>query len=396
MKPQKIHAECKSQRKNLKPSPRSCAVVGLTVFVLCLCIRYWPTVAGIISGFIGAASPLIIGCIAAYPLNILMSFYEKLWFPKTEKKVLGKLRRPICLVFAILTLLAIIALVLCLVLPQFIACVKLIIDAFPDAVDSSAKFLQKHHVLTAKAVEYIMGIDWEAWLGKAISVVTSGIGSVVEVVFATVSSVFSGIVTAFLSMIFSIYVLAGKEKLGSQVDRLMKHYIKRKWYDRTKYVLSVLNDSFRKYIVGQCIEAVILGVLCMVGMLILRLPYAPMISALIALTALIPIAGAYIGGGVGAFLILMDSPVKALIFIIFLIILQQVEGDLIYPKVVGNSIGLPGIWVLAAVTVGGGVMGIGGMLLGVPVAATIYRLLRNELQKENDCSAENADEVAEE
>lgn len=356
-----------------------CAAVGVTVFLLYLCILYWKTAASFVSGAIGAASPLIIGCIVAYPLNILMSFYEKYWFPNSEKKVLIKLRRPLCMVFAIVTLLAITALVVGLVLPQFIACVKLIIDAFPDAMDATARFLQKHHFITEKAFGYVSGIDWEAWLGKAVSVLTSGIGSVVEVVFATVSSVFSGIVTAFLSIIFAVYVLAGKEKLGSQVDRLMKHYIKPKWYVKVKYVLSVFNDSFRKYIVGQCLEAVILGVLCMVGMLILRLPYATMISALIALTALVPIAGAYIGGGVGAFLILMESPVKALIFVIYLVILQQIEGDVIYPKVVGNSIGLPGIWVLAAVTVGGGIMGVGGMLLGVPIAAALYRLLRSEL-----------------
>lgn len=148
-----------------------------------------------------------------------------------------------------------------------------------------------------------------------------------------------------------------------------------------KYVLSVLNDSFHKYIVGQCTEAVILGVLCTIGMLILGLPYATMIGALIALTALIPVAGAYIGAGVGAFMVLTVSPIQAVIFLVYIVILQQLEGNLIYPRVVGSSMGLPAIWVLVAVTIGGGVMGIPGMLLGVPLAATFYRLIRDDVKK---------------
>ena len=155
-------------------------------------------------------------------------------------------------------------------------------------------------------------------------------------------------------------------------------------YNKITYVLSILNDCFRKYIVGQCTEAVILGLLCIIGMLILQLPYATMIGALIALTALIPVAGAYIGAVVGAFMILTVSPIKALIFLIFLVILQQFEGNIIYPKVVGSSLGLPGIWVLAAITVGGGIMGIFGMLIGVPIVAAIYRIVKNDVNKSAD------------
>jgi predicted PurR-regulated permease PerM len=152
-------------------------------------------------------------------------------------------------------------------------------------------------------------------------------------------------------------------------------------YEKLMYVLAVLNNSFHRYITGQCIEAVILGSLCAAGMLILRLPYPTMIGALMAFTALIPVAGAYIGAGIGAFMIVMVSPVKALIFLIFIVVLQQVEGNIIYPKVVGSSLGLPGIWVLASVIIGGGIMGVAGMLLGVPLAAAAYTLLRNELNK---------------
>ena len=172
-----------------------------------------------------------------------------------------------------------------------------------------------------------------------------------------------------------------KEKLGNQFTRLFKRYIPDKITNKIFYVLGVLNKSFKSFIIGQCTEAVILGVLCMLGMLILRLPYAVMTGCLIGFTALIPIAGAYIGAGVGALMIFTVSPVQSVIFLIYLVILQQIEGNLIYPKVVGSSIGLPGIWVLAAVTVGGGVMGIMGMLVAVPVASAIYQIVREDVNR---------------
>lgn len=161
----------------------------------------------------------------------------------------------------------------------------------------------------------------------------------------------------------------------------MKRYMSTSLCANVHHVLSVLNECFHKYIVGQCTEALLLGGLCTLGMLILQLPYATMTGAVIAFTALIPVAGAYIGAGVGAFMILTVSPVKAIIFLIFIVILQQLEGNLIYPRVVGSSMGLPGIWVLAAVTVGGGVMGIPGMLLCVPLASAFYKLLREDVNR---------------
>ena len=151
------------------------------------------------------------------------------------------------------------------------------------------------------------------------------------------------------------------------------------FYERTKYVISVLDDSFSSFISGQCLDAMLVGIMCTIGMLILRLPYATMIGAIVAFTALIPVAGSYIGAGLGAFMILTVSPIKALIFLIFIIVLQQTDGNLVYPKIVGSSIGLPGIWVLAAVTVGGGLMGILGMLIAVPIAATLYKILRADV-----------------
>ncbi len=216
---------------------------------------------------------------------------------------------------------------------------------------------------------------------QIVSVILSGAGSVMDVTVNVVSSVVSGVVAAVVGLIFALYLLAGKERLGSQCDRLLRRYTKENFYTKFKYVLSVLNDCFHRFFVGQCTEAVILGVLCAIGMTLLQLPYAAMIGSVIAFTALIPVAGAYIGGAVGVFLILLVSPVKAVIFLVFLIVLQQLEGNLIYPRVVGSSMGLPAIWVLAAVTIGGGVMGVVGMLLGVPLAAALYRLVREDVNR---------------
>lgn len=401
MKREILSDKIKRKWKGVKPGWRSCAMIGISIFLLYLCITYWPVASKLLIAFLGAATPVLIGFIIAYPLNILMSFYERHWFLKSTKKAVIKSRRPICLILAVITLLAIIALVIGLVLPQFIECIKLIINYIPAAASNVVGFLEKYHILTDKTVEYIKSIDWQAWIAKAVSMVTSSIGNVVEVVFVTITSVFSGIITALLSIIFAGYFLMGKNRIGGQIDRAMKCYITDKWYRRIKYFVRVLDECFHKYIVGQCVEAVILGVLCTVGMLILQLPYAPMVGALIALTALVPIAGAYIGAGVGAFLILMVSPVKAVVFVIFIIILQQIEGNLIYPKVVGSSIGLPGVWVLAAVTIGGGVMGVGGMLLGVPLAAALYKIVRNDVNNHykvfsdnTEGDAENADQIS--
>ncbi len=365
----------------MKVDWKSCFKVGFSIFILYLCIQYWPSAMGVVSMAIGAASPIFIGCIIAYVVNILMSFYERYYFPKSKKAFIGKSRRPICMLGAFATLLAVVILVTNLVLPQLVSCMKLIFAALPNAIVAIIEGLNKMNVLPEDIANTLSAVDWQSRVGQIFNIITSGVGDVMEVVINTLSSVFSGLVTALLSFIFSIYLLLGKDTLSRQIDHVMSHYLKEKYYTKIKYVIAILHDCFRCYIVGQCIEAVILGILCMVGMWILQLPYATMVGVLIALTALIPVAGAYIGGGVGALMIFSVSPIKAVVFVVFLVILQQLEGNLIYPRVVGSSLGLPAIWVLAAVTVGGGVLGIAGMLIGVPIAAALYRLLRNDLNK---------------
>lgn len=363
----------------------TCFKVGISVFLLYLCIEYWKVLADFVLVLFGASAPLIIGGVIAYIVNILMSFYERHYFAKSTKRGIIKSRRPVCMLGAFITFVAVIFLLARLIIPQLVSCIELIFAELPGFMNYLVDLVMNNETLTELMSEdtlsSIASIDWQSRIGQIVKVLTSGIGDVVSVLISTVTSVFSWIVTAFLSIIFAFYLLLDKEHLKSQVNKLCKRYLKEKWRQQLKNAFLVLNDCFHKYIVGQCLEAVILGVLCTIGMWIFRLPYAPMIGALIAFTALIPIAGAYIGAIVGAFMIFMVSPIKALIFLIFIIVLQQIEGNLIYPRVVGSSMGLPGLWVLAAVTVGGGVMGIPGMLLGVPIVAAIYRFLREEANK---------------
>jgi predicted PurR-regulated permease PerM len=352
------------------------AITGCA-FLLYLGTHYWQALASFLKNLFSAMMPLFAGFIIAYMLNLVMVAYEKRFFRKAKKPIVAKIRRPICLVLALFTLLAVFTAVIWLVLPQLISCIKLVINLLPNVIGKILDLIEEHHLLSKEIVTALESIDWKARFEQILNMVTNGVTGMVDFLIAALTSVISTVITAFFSIIFAIYLLLGKEKLKKQASTLFQILFPEKITKQIFYVLYNLNVSFRRYLIGQCTEALILGVLCGIGMLILKLPYAAMISALIAFSALIPIAGAYIGAAIGAFMILTVSPIKALIFLIFLLILQQLEGNLIYPRVVGSSLGLPGIWVLAAVTVGGSLGGIPGMFLGVPLVACAYRIIRD-------------------
>lgn len=377
---------------HMKIEWKTCLRVGASAFALFLCINYWPAITGFLGAALGAAVPLLMGCVMAYVLNILMTFYERHYFPGHGNTGVLKSRRPVCLTASLITLAATAAVLIRLVVPELAASVGMLAAQVPGAVNSLLEWLTEREILTQELFTSMQSMDWQSKLQQIGSVILNGAGSVMGITVNVVSSVVSGVVTAVVGLIFALYLLTGKERLAGQCDRVLRRYAKESVYTKLKYVLSVLDDCFRRYIVGQCTEAVILGVLCAVGMALLRLPYAAMIGSVIAFTALIPVAGAYIGGAVGVFLVLMESPTKAVIFLIFLIILQQLEGNLIYPRVVGTSMGLPAIWVLAAVTIGCGVMGIAGMLLGVPLATALYRLLREDVNGKGLRAAKETEE----
>ena len=355
------------------------------IFMLYLVIRYWDGAVSLLLSMLSAATPLIVGAVIAYILNILMSFFERLYFPKAKSKGVIGSRRIVCMLLAFLSLIGIVALIIGIVVPELVNCIKHLFAEVPAAVMDLLEYLEQNEALAQYVIvveEYLVEnfTGMEDKLVSGAQSLLSGVGGFMGSVASAVGSVFSGVVTLLVAVIFSIYILLGKEKLGAQVRKLIATYCK-KHSKKIFYVAVVLDDSFHHFIVGQCTEAVVLGVLCMIGMWIFRFPYAMMIGVLIGFTALIPIAGAYIGAGVGAFMMLTESPLTAVLFLIFIVVLQQLEGNLIYPRVVGSSIGLPGIWVLAAITVGGGLMGVAGMLLAVPITAAVYKLIQTDVRR---------------
>ena len=366
---------------------RSCIRLGLSLFAVYIGVVYWPVAQAAASALLCAARPLMIGGVIAYVINILMSFYERHVLEHAQRGLVRKLRRPLCLLAAFATLVIVLTALVYLVVPQLAASVELLTAQIPGAIASGLAWLESMHIVPQDLLSPLAAIDWKARMEQIIGAVTAGVGNVMGTAVNLVSSAFSGVVTAVFALIFSIYLLMGKERLSRQLRSAAKRYIRLRAYCRICHVLCVTNECFHRYIVGQCTEAVILGVLCALGMMLLKLPYAAMTGAVIAFTALIPVAGGYIGAGLGAFMIFTVSPVKALVFLIYIVILQQLEGNLIYPRVVGSSMGLPAIWVLAAVAVVGGVWGVLGMLVGVPITASIYRLLRESVYAQQETKA---------
>ena len=360
---------------------KNCFKIALSIFILYLSITYFKYVSLFIQTLLGASAPLIIGASIAYIVNIPMSFYERHIFSKSKRKFLQKIRRPFCMILAFVSIIAVAVVVVSLVLPQLVSCVKLIIAKLPGVLDTLTHSIERFKFIPENTLKLLNDIDWKSRIDDLINIVTSGAGNVFGVVVSTLASVFSGVTTAVVALIFSIYLLISKNRLMHQFIKLFKRYLPKKAISKIKYVINVFDESFHRYFVAQCTDAVILGVLCSLGMSIFGFPYAAMIGALVAFTALVPIVGAFIGAAVGAFMILTVSPVKALMFIVFIIILQQLEENLIYPKVVGTSVNLPSIWVLASITVGGGVLGILGILLAVPVVAAFYRIIKDDVNK---------------
>ena len=362
--------------------------LGLAVFIVYLCIYYWSAASNFLAALWGALLSLIIGGIIAYVVNIPMSFYERHFFKKHTGKKWHNIRRASCMLAALLSMLIIVAVVIFLVFPKFIECISTLLVQIPEFAEQLSENEIIAGIIPEEILETIESKDWTSYLSQIISIIFSGVSSTMSAVLSAISSVISVAKTALFALMFAFYILAGKEKLKVQYDRLTGCYLKEKWNKRIHHVLSVFNQAFHGYVIGQSTEALILGTLCTIGMLIFRFPYATMIGPMVAITAFIPILGAYISAIVGAFMIFTESPLQAILFLIFIIVLQQLEGNLIYPKVVGKSIKLPSIWVLAAVTIGGGLFGIFGMLIFVPITAGIYHLIREDVERREAKAAE--------
>jgi predicted PurR-regulated permease PerM len=295
------------------------------------------------------------------------------------------------MLLAILFMVGIMIGVVAVVLPTLIDTVKIVIRSAIDMVNEF-NAMSESEIAELPFGEMLLDVDWNSLLESAKSWLTSKVSLITNTVFGTITSLFGGIMDIFVSIVFAVYILMSKKRLTAQLKRIVRAWLPRKIGDWCCHAAKILIVNFKNFISAQFFEAIILGVMCFVSMLIFGFPYAAMVSVLVGITALIPVVGALIGGGVGAFLMLTVDPMKAVWFVVFFLVLQQIEGNLIYPKVVGKSVGLPGIWVLVAVTIGGTVGGVIGILLSVPLCSVIYNLLSHlvkvRLKKKNELEAE--------
>lgn len=340
--------------------------------------------------FLSILSPFFWGLAIAFVLNIFMTFYEEKLFKRKKGKLKNNnsnakrrnnkgIKRICSIALSIITIIAVITIIMLLIIPQFVEVIKNLILNMPTYLENLKNFGMDMTQRLPEVNNFIQNIQIN------IEALKNGLmdisKNVLDITINQVSGLVSWIVNFFIAIVFSVYILANKEGLKIQAKDFIYARISK---ERADYILKVsrlARDSFRSFLTGQAKEAVILGGLCTLGMLILGIPYAGPVGALTALTAFIPIVGAFIGGFIGAVLIVAVDPIKALIFIIFIIVLQQIEGNLIYPHVVGKNIGLPSIWVLVAITIGGSLFGIMGMILGLPILSIIYAIVSENTNK---------------
>lgn len=355
----------------------------ITLIIIFL-VGYWiinnmGEVGKILNYLMNIAFPFILGGCIAFIINIPMSFFEKRLLKqnnddKKRNKNL-KLIRVISIILSIVVIVLIIALVINLIIPRLIDVINLLIDNMPYYIEGITEFSKEHLKNIPNTNEMFNKINKEEIENQIITIMPHLLSSSISLV----GSLVGGVANFFIAIIFAIYILIDKEKLKTQAKKILNVYLSKDKSNKIINICRISKTTFKSFLTVQCLEATILGSLCIIGMLILRIPYAISIGVLIGVTALIPVVGSFIGIIIGAILIVVVNPIKAVTFIVFVIILQQIEGNLIYPKVVGNSIGLPGIWVLFAVTIGGSLGGIIGMLIGVPIITIIYNLLREKV-----------------
>ncbi len=361
-------------RKNIR---RILAIIIISIIIY-LGLNNISAVLGSLQKGIRIGMPLLLGAALAYILNVPMKLIERLFFPRSQKPLVIRIRRPLAILITYLLFFAVLFLVLFLLIPQLVKTVSILSAAIPVAYLGIEKWVIEKAQEIPQLQEWLgmIKLDWQSIGNSLVEFLKSGSSVLLSSTVYILKSLFSGTLTFVLALVFSIYALAGKEKLRAQVERTLKAFLPGKKAERTLEIGALIHRTFTGFVTGQLTEAAILGFLCFIGMLVLGFPFAPMISVLFSIFTLIPLIGPVIGAGIGALMIFTISPVKAFWFIVFIIVLQQVEGNLIYPRVVGRSVGLPPMWVLAIVTIGGGLLGITGILLAVPLASVLYTLFR--------------------
>lgn len=370
---------------NSKNMKKLLLIITFTV-LLYLGLTNLSKVVNVTKSIIGIMSPFILGLCIAFIVGVLLKFIEEKWdrvFKKTKSNIIYKLKRPICICISFALIIGAIFILIFMIVPEVGRTVSEIAQIIPFYMqrlenwwNQMSKELENIYV-TIPAIE----IDWKQAGATIVDFLTRGSKSIFSTTVGITTSIFGGVFSFIVGFIFSIYILFQKENLCRQIKKIFYAYLKE---DTVKSILNIAkmaNVTFSKFVTGQLTEAIIIGLLCFIGMNIFSMPYATMISTLVGFTALIPLVGAFIGTAFGGIMILMVDPMKALWFVVFIIILQQLEGNIIYPRVVGKSVGLPGMWVLVAITVGGSLLGIFGMLLSVPTCSVLYALLRQSVNK---------------
>ena len=365
----------------------------LIVFTALLVVALWKfdVVLGVLKTIWDIIFPFVLGGAIAFLTNVPMSFLEKKIFEKVKKKnkIVRKLERPISLILTIVLVVGVIALVMFGVIPQLTRTMGTLVTSINDFIPQMQSWIGEFFHNNQEIMNLVDQIEFDPdqAIKWGISLLGNGAGNMMNTTMSAVGSIVSGVATFFIAFSFACYILFQKEKLHIQIRKVFFAFLPRQKADTFLKVCSLTYRTFANFLAGQCLEAVILGSMFVVTLSILRMPYALLIGILIAFTALIPIFGAFIGCAVGSFLIFMVSPQQAILFVIVFLVLQQIEGNLIYPHVVGESVGLPSIWVLAAVTIGGNLMGIVGMLVFIPMLSVLYTIFREfvylRLKKQN-------------
>lgn len=328
------------------------------------------------------AQPLVLGGVMAYILEIVVKRLERLYFPGSQRRWAQGSRRFVCIVLALVLVLSFLTLIILMVIPGLADAFTVLAREAPRYLDQAKAWILERGDLFPSLAEAVQDIelDWESIQERVAAYALNGLGGLLSSTVTVIGAVTGGMMNFFLSAIFAFFLLAGKERLLLQYDRVLRACMPPRPRETVRHVLSVANKAFSGFIMGQSLNGLILGGATWLCMLAFQMPYALIVGVLSGATALVPIIGGYIGALIGAFLVFTVSPVQAFWFLVMIIVLQQISGNLIYPRLVGSSIGLPGLWVLAAVALGGGLGGIGGMLLGVPLAATAYTLARERVQ----------------
>lgn len=361
-------------------------LITYTVLLIMLIVNRHD-VGAVLKTVLGTLRPFIIGFAIAFILNRPCNFFAR-QYAKALPERGQKAARPLAVLTSYVLLLGLLAALISLVIPQLI----LSVQTFVSSLNVYSANLQAlfDWVADKLDLESLANVDFTNLSDTLKNILNGFVNAMTTAVPQLVSAtagLISGVVTLFLAIVFSVYMLAGSQRLTIQCRRLIIAYLPGQTSTVVLRVLRLTADTFANFITGQITEACILGVLCFLGMTLLRFSYAPLISVIIAVSALIPVAGAYLGAILACLLLVMIDPMQAVWFLIFLVILQQLEGNIIYPRVVGTSLGLPGLWVLAAVTVGGGLFDFPGMLLGVPVTAVLYTLLRDDVRRRTSVKA---------